>query len=109
MASKKQKKQSILKQNKLGFFYNLLLTINGLGACFLIVSMIYSLINPTDWSFSVLNLPIVYYVLWPLNILNVIYFAFILINRNIAKGQKIISVSILVFSAIIVFCGLASL
>jgi hypothetical protein len=108
MTSVKRKNQIILNKAKLGFFYKVMMTLNGIIAGFFVVIMIYTVVNPSDWGFALVGIPVEIYVVWPLSILNVIYFSYVLFNKTVTKVQKILAIIILVFSAIIMLIGLSS-
>lgn len=107
MASTKQKNHIILSQIRLGFFYKVMMTLNGTFAGLVVVAMLYGFINPSDWGIALLFFPVETYVIFPLSIINVIYFSFLLFNKHITKNQRKLFLTILILSAVIAFIGLS--
>lgn len=104
------------KQTELGFFYKLLQILNGLIFILLIIFYIHVQIiisgipdgteNAPALAFGIIFIQIMLFILLPLSVINLIYFLHILFKKNISKAQRIICISILVFSAIILLIGL---
>lgn len=84
-----------------------MMALNGIFAGLVIVAMLYSFLNPSDWSIALIFFPVETYVMFPLSIINVVYFSFMLFNKHITKNQKKLFLIILILSAVIAFIGLS--
>lgn len=94
--------KKITNQTRFGFFYRLMLTVNGLIFILLVIFLLlaqfsasaipYGTENVPALVFGLLFIPIMIFILIPLSVLNLIYFSSLLSHKSSSKNQKIVSI-----------------
>lgn len=90
-------------KNKLGYFYTSMQALNGVLFVLIINFVIFAQFKTSEWlEIGILGIFILYCILLPVSIFNIIYYFYMLHKKFLTKKQKRVSITILVFSIIVV-------